>query len=114
MQGTYEDMGEDEEGGGGHFKAFSGSARTLAGVAGGLSGVAGAVGAGSRARAGEAGWLAGPHPSADGLPPICGPLSTSAGGEAAAPQQQQGARKEKRAIKIVFWANGVFTGTPGC
>jgi UBX domain-containing protein 1 len=65
-QGSYEDMYDDEEHEGGHFKAFSGTARTLA------------------------------------------------GGEAAPPQQQQGQRRaERRAVKIVFYANGVFTVDDG-
>lgn len=34
-----------------------------------------------------------------------------AGGDVAPPQQQEGQRKpERRNVKIVFYANGVFTG----
>ncbi len=43
-----------------------------------------------------------------------GAARTLAGGEKAAPQQQQqqGQRgSEKRAVKIVFYANGIFTGS---
>lgn len=118
-QGTYEDMYDDEEEGEGQarFKAFSGGARTLAGApaaavvacAGSLQG-AGGCGGGLQ-RSACYGCRLGCCLT---LLLCCLPAAICAGGDVAPPAAAGAggaARRERRAVKITFWANGVFTGT---
>ena len=122
-QGTDEDMlgDDDDDEEGGRFRAFSGSARTLAGGRG-----AGQRGAAAGAAlqllwgcvpAAQEWWAAGGLASSQAGGRVAAAQSTRgshpapAGGDAVPPQQQARQRgPERRVVKVTFYANGIFTG----